>query len=643
MLPSLQIKIGANTQAAIKGLEGVRRKLSTIGKTVGNASRGLQNFGSAATNAGGALAPVSGAVAGVAGGLFALVNSSANAAVEIERMSQRANAAPEQFQRMAAAAKKVGFEQDELADVLMDFNDRVGDFITTGAGPMVDFFEQIGPKVGVTIEDFKKLSGPEALQLYVSSLEKAGVSQQEMTFYMEAMSGNATKLLPLLRNNGEEMQRLGDRAAEMGLIFDSQAIDKSKKFKDQMAILSASMQALGMALADELLPIFINDFIPFLINQVVPALQQVAQFVGNSVQAFNELSPPVKQAAAIIAAVFAAGGPALVALGVVATAIGALLSPIGLVVAAVAGLSAIWITYGDDIKKFYNDTLKPFIADFIDGYVKLKDEVSQAMTDLDAWWREKWNGLLEFLGDIPGNMWQLGLDIVDGLLKGIEEKWQELKDLIYELGDVLPEWLKKRLGIASPSKVFAEIGGQAVDGLREGIQSEAPSLRDVMSRLGGIMENSLTSAFDGLIDGTFNFRQAFAEMVNSLIKEAFRLLVIEQIMAQIKNAFGGGSFFGASTAGLFSSFEGGGYTGGGARSGGVDGRGGFPAILHPNETVIDHTKGGAVGGVTVVQNNHFASGVTRSEVSALLPKMIQATKASILDSQQRSVSGRAFI
>ena len=45
--------------------------------------------------------------------------------------------------------------------------------------------------------------------------------------------------------------------------------------------------------------------------------------------------------------------------------------------------------------------------------------------------------------------------------------------------------------------------------------------------------------------------------------------------------------------------EGGGFTGMGVRAGGIDGRGGFPAILHPNETVIDHTKGQAVGGATV--------------------------------------------
>ena len=44
------------------------------------------------------------------------------------------------------------------------------------------------------------------------------------------------------------------------------------------------------------------------------------------------------------------------------------------------------------------------------------------------------------------------------------------------------------------------------------------------------------------------------------------------------------------------SFEGGGYTGNGPRSGGVDGRGGFPAILHPRETVIDHTRPRAGGG-----------------------------------------------
>ena len=49
------------------------------------------------------------------------------------------------------------------------------------------------------------------------------------------------------------------------------------------------------------------------------------------------------------------------------------------------------------------------------------------------------------------------------------------------------------------------------------------------------------------------------------------------------------------------SFAGGGFTGEGSRSGGVDGKGGFPAILHPNETVIDHTMGQGMGGNTYIE------------------------------------------
>ena len=42
---------------------------------------------------------------------------------------------------------------------------------------------------------------------------------------------------------------------------------------------------------------------------------------------------------------------------------------------------------------------------------------------------------------------------------------------------------------------------------------------------------------------------------------------------------------------IASSFDGGGYTGSGARTGGLDGRGGFMAMMHPQERVYDETRG----------------------------------------------------
>lgn len=60
----------------------------------------------------------------------------------------------------------------------------------------------------------------------------------------------------------------------------------------------------------------------------------------------------------------------------------------------------------------------------------------------------------------------------------------------------------------------------------------------------------------------------------------------------------------AATAGLVGniasiaapSFEGGGYTGNGPRVGGLDGKGGYMAMVHPQETIIDHTKRSANSG-----------------------------------------------
>ena len=61
-------------------------------------------------------------------------------------------------------------------------NDKFGDFLITGQGPLVDFFEQIAPKVNITADAFRGLSSADALGLYVQKLEEAGVNQQQLTF-----------------------------------------------------------------------------------------------------------------------------------------------------------------------------------------------------------------------------------------------------------------------------------------------------------------------------------------------------------------------------------------------------------------------------------------------------------------------------
>jgi hypothetical protein len=86
------------------------------------------------------------------------------------------------------------------------------------------------------------------------------------------------------------------------------------------------------------------------------------------------------------------------------------------------------------------------------------------------------------------------------------------------------------------------------------------------------------------------------------------------------------------------SFAGGGSTGGGSRSGGLDGQGGFMAMLHPNETVIDHALGQRGGG-SIVQNIHFSANTpaaVRDAVFALAPQLTKASIAAVRDERNRT-------
>ena len=117
------------------------------------------------------------------------------------------------------------------------------------------------------------------------------------------------------------------------------------------------------------------------------------------------------------------------------------------------------------------------------------------------------------------------------------------------------------------------------------------------------ISSTLTSSFKTFFDFTnkefLNFKNLATQVVKSIIDELIRVHVIKKLLGFGATAFGAESTIGKVFQTAADSMEGGGFTGMGVRAGGIDGRGGFPAILHPNETVIDHTKGQAVGGATV--------------------------------------------
>ena len=270
------------------------------------ASSELDDFGGRAARmakkAAAAGAAVSAGLAIAGAGAYSLARSAADAGAEIENLSKIAGIAPERFQRLAAGAKTVGIEQDKLSDILKDVNDRVGDFLATGGGPMADFFENIAPKVGVTADSFRDLNSADALQLFITSLEKANVSQADATFYLEAMASDLTALYPLLQNNGAEMARLGDQAQAAGAILSNEAVIGSKELRAELDLLSQGMRSqFTQAILenkDEIIALataFRETWLPAIIA-VANAITNIIQLIGKAVDAYKVWREQVENA-----------------------------------------------------------------------------------------------------------------------------------------------------------------------------------------------------------------------------------------------------------------------------------------------------------------------------------------------------------
>ena len=129
----------------------------------------------------------------------------------------------------------------------------------------------------------------------------------------------------------------------------------------------------------------------------------------------------------------------------------------------------------------------------------------------------------------------------------------------------------------------------------------------VIEQFQNTVEGKLTTAMSNFFDYTkkefLDFGELSKRILSEVINELIRTFLVKQMVGGIMTGIGSLGRGGAMpdlTQGKLqgmggADFEGGGFTGFGSRTGGIDGRGGFPAILHPNETVIDHTKGQGMG------------------------------------------------
>ena len=193
----------------------------------------------------------------------------------------------------------------------------------------------------------------------------------------------------------------------------------------------------------------------------------------------------------------------------------------------------------------------------------------------------------------------------------------------------------KALG-ESYSKYTPEQIDSAIE-LTEYIRKQNEALKAQQDELDRIEDQAkqLAAPFDdffmALVDGTTSAKDAFRSMATDIIQQLYRILVVQELVGSISGAIQGymaGPVQGPNLP--VDSLDGGGYTGSGPRSGGLDGKGGFMAMLHPRETVVDHTKGQSAGG-TVVNQVFNISANTSDDTKRLITQTIAQASPAIIN------------
>ena len=168
------------------------------------------------------------------------------------------------------------------------------------------------------------------------------------------------------------------------------------------------------------------------------------------------------------------GGALVTALRTVGIALwGLAANPIVLVIAAVvaalAGGAYLIYKNWDAVKNYFANAWTEIKAGFdggIDGIITTLVNFSPLGLLYQAF-----SGVLSYLGiELPSRFTEFGSMIVNGLVNGLTAGLGAVKDTISSIGDASIGWFKEKLGIHSPSRVFAELGGFTMAGLTQGLE-----------------------------------------------------------------------------------------------------------------------------------------------------------------------------
>lgn len=318
-----------------RGLKRAQARLKAFGA-------GVRNLGMRVTAvAGAALVP-----------LVATLKVFSKVGDQLDKMSARTGVSVESLSELGFAAEQSGANLETLENGLRVMQRSIND-----AGRGLSTATEALSDLGLTFGELENLSPELQFKLIADRLARIEDPSKRAAVAMQVFGRSGTKLLPMLKDGAQGIEALQQQARELGLTISTQAAKDAALLTDTLNILWRTLKQAAFAIGAALAPLLID-----LTNRVTRVVVVVTDWIMQN----KVLIVTVAK----IAAVAVAAGIGLVVLGTTAlvaaamldglasilagikfalvalvTGLGALLSPIGLVIGAVVALGTTAVVY----------------------------------------------------------------------------------------------------------------------------------------------------------------------------------------------------------------------------------------------------------------------------------------------------------
>jgi hypothetical protein len=511
-------------------------------------------------------AAITAAIGGAVIEFAKLTRETINVADEISKAAVKIGISTEELSRLRYAADLSGLSFEQLQKGLLILNRNMAG-IGGESKKVAEAFARMG--IETRNADGTLKSSTEVLKAMADAFAQMPDGAEKSALAMAVLGKSGADMIPLLNGGAAELAKLTEEADRFGIVIDTETGRKAEEFNDNLSRLQGSFSALGTRLAAELLPHLV-DFTNWLIKNQGEIVKAVGNF-GNFVGGVARMASAVASGVAWMEERF----------GRLARAISVIINPLSMVVNLATRLGGGAGNSGGPLGQ---------TAGAMMSMGRSAVETAKAMRTLGM------EG--EGAGKSLGGSVSRGARSASAALRPMREELKQAVDLAKEFRNLSVE--NSQGGILGGNNSlfgFDATLGEGDFGLIGGFAKAYSEFDATLGDMAGTSEAQTVRIAD-------TFAQMSQRIVGSLqgLTNSIRSGDILGILGGVLDIFtqlGSSGLFGQGLASRINaprSFNGGGFTGMGARAGGLDGKGGFLAMLHPRESVLDHTKGQGMGG-----------------------------------------------